>query len=266
MSFLEKMDQNMEQADAAKKSPFEEIMRSLERPAGREIIGPVNEKVELLPITELKNIPDCPNAITRGNPFKLSELVDYKQGDAIWTVQGNCGLVSSRNLLALSGKRQVSEAFITKYAIEKNLCANAPFMPASERGGTTKETREVLLRELGLKVQNWESGDPTVDKNRIANALDQGYRGIMSINCGVLWNKPQFLSTTADGRLRSNHVITLLSAVRDGSTGEVKGFFICDSGTGEKCRYVTADLLMKSFNARNAVVQMTTKPMKGVNA
>ena len=84
----------------------------------------------------------------------------------------------------------------------------------------------------------------------------------MLFRSGVLWNDVGSLSLDPQGNLRSDHVVTLLSAVRDKKSGEVVGFYICDSGSGknEKMTYVSAETMKKAFiGVTNACVQMTKK-------
>ena len=49
----------------------------------------------LLSKMELKDIPNCANAITHGNPFELSKTMDHQQGDTDLHIRGNCGIGSA---------------------------------------------------------------------------------------------------------------------------------------------------------------------------
>ena len=218
----------------------------------------------LLSKMELKDIPNCANAITHGNPFELSRIMDHQQGDTDLRVRGNCGIVSARNLIAMNGVN-ISERNLTKYASEAGLCENDKRLPPSERGGTKSSERQELLEIFGVKTEKWMATDSGTTLDKIADALDRGHGGILSLNAGILYDNPKMSAVNAEGKPMSNHVVTLLSAVRDGATNEVKGFYICDSGTGEACRYVDSDRLKKSFcDVENACVQISKERMRGV--
>ena len=213
---------------------------------------------------ELHDVPNCANAITHGNPFELSKHMDFQQGDTELRIRGNCGIVSSRNLIAMNGVN-IGERELTKYAVESGLCESSKRLPASDRGGTNSSERQKLLETFGVKTETWLATDASTTVDRIADALDRGRGGILSLNAGALYDDPRISAVNAEGRPMSNHVVTLLGAVRDGATSEVKGFFICDSGTGEACKYVDVDRLEKAFcNVENACVQMSKERMRGI--
>ena len=111
-------------------------------------------RAELPPLREIGRVSNCADAVTRCDPEALGRLMDYDQGVKIgdqW-VRGNCGLDSSRNLLALCGKK-VSEEFITRYAIEQGLCAYSDRLPPASRGGTNPRNRAELNARFGVKLE-----------------------------------------------------------------------------------------------------------------
>ncbi len=218
----------------------------------------------LLSKMEIKDVPNCTNAITHGNPFELSKKMDSQQGDTDLRMRGNCGIVSARNLIAMNGVN-ISERNLTKYASEAGLCENSKRLPANERGGTKSSERQELLEIFGVKTEKWMATDSDTTLDKIADALDRGHGGILSLNAGILYDNPNMSAVNAEGKPMSNHVVTLLGAVRDGTSNEVKGFYICDSGTGEACKYVDSDRLKKSFfSVENACVQMSKERMRGI--
>ena len=218
----------------------------------------------LLPKMEIKDVPNCANAITHGNPFELSKKMDSLQGDTDLQMRGNCGIVSSRNLIAMNGVN-ISERNLTKYAAESGLCESDKRLPASDRGGTISSERQKLLEIFGVKIEKWMATDSSTTLEKIADSLDRGHGGILSLNAGILYDKPSMSAVNAEGKPMSNHVVTLLGAVRDGTTNEVKGFYICDSGAGEACQYVDSDRMKKSFcNVENACVQMSKERLRGI--
>ena len=213
---------------------------------------------------ELHDVPNCTNAITHGNPFELSKRMDFQQGDTDLRIRGNCGIVSSRNLITMNGIN-INERELTKYAAESGLCDSSRLLPTNERGGTSSSERQKLLETFGVKTEKWMATDSNTTFEKIADALDHGRGGILSLNAGLLNDNPRVYAVNAEGRPMSNHVVTLLGAVRDGTTKEVKGFYICDSGTGEACKYVDIDRMKKSFcNVENACVQMSKEKMRGI--
>lgn len=213
---------------------------------------------------ELHDVPNCANAVTHGNPFELSKHMDFQQGDTDLRIRGNCGIVSSRNLIAMNGI-SISERELTKYAVESGLCESSRLLPASDRGGTNSSERQKLLEKFGVQTERWMATDSNTTFEKIADALDRGRGGILSLNAGALYDDPRISAVNVEGRPMSNHVVTLLSAVRDGATNEVKGFYFCDSGTGEACKYVDTDRLKKAFcNVENACVQMSKERMREI--
>ena len=57
--------------------------------------------------------------------------------------------------------------------------------------------------------------------------------------------------------ISANQASVLECAVRDGSTGEVRGFYICDSEAKEPQRYVEADRLLKALDVKNSTILFT---------
>lgn len=222
------------------------------------------QELQTLAKMELHDVPNCTNAITHGNPFELSKRMDFQQGDTDLRIRGNCGIVSSRNLITMNGIN-INERELTKYAAESGLCDISRLLPTNERGGTSSSERQKLLETFGVKTEKWMATDSNTTFEKIADALDHGRGGILSLNAGLLNDNPRVYAVNAEGRPMSNHVVTLLGAVRDGTTNEVKGFYICDSGTGEACKYVDIDRMKKSFcNVENACVQMSKEKMRGI--
>ena len=220
-----------------------------------------NPEQLLQPLREIGAVSNCREAVTRCDIEAIGKLMDYKQGVEIngKLVLGNCGLDSSRNLLALCGKKY-SEEYITKYAIDHKLCAYSERIPPASRGGTTPEKRAELNRRFGVELETFFQ--ERVNWNAVADKLEAGHRGILSLNAGIYWNRPEHVSLDEKGRPVSNHVVTLLGAVRDKQSGEVVGFYICDTGAAQKqsYTYISVDQLNKCCKGvRNACVQMTAK-------
>lgn len=260
---------NIEAADTDGSQEHTEAQKNVEKSIIREQSAKdfafselQNQAIEMKqPLKELGKVSNCRDAVTHGNPEILGNHMDYQQGVEIngLMVLGNCGLDSSRNMLALCGKHYTEE-FITKTAAQNKLCDFNPKLPAKDRGGTTSSWREKLLEKFSVEVESISQKDITLDE--IADKLDVGKRGIISLNAGILRNEISSVSTDSKGNPRSNHVVTLLSAVRDRETGELAGFYICDSGSeiSEPFTYVTVDRMKKAFTGvTNACVQMTKK-------
>lgn len=194
------------------------------------------------------DVPDTRMAIVSGNPEQAARFVDSVQGDEIRGASGTCGLTSISNICRLSGL-DVSEGMVTAYAIENGLCEVDPWSPAST-GGITGTQAVELFGACGIDAHLEKAESFGIEE--LAQVIESG-RGVMvGVDAGVLWDDPGCSSYTAYGQIYANHYITVTGSARDAATGEVVGFYICDSGRGlqsDACRYISAEKFSLAYNA-----------------
>lgn len=209
-----------------------------------------------------RDVPGCPEALVTGEPFDKADKMDFKQGDNPFSASGNCGLVSIANTLSRGGF-QVSENDVTGYAISSGQCVFDPHGPASENGGTDAVMRKNILAHFGVpsRIVSPENGG---NPEQIADAIDEGKGVLIGVNAGILWNNPNYVDTYL-GLPASNHCISVTGAVRDANTGELKGFYIADSGRGlpeDANRYLTLEEFNDVYtNVVGSEANITTKPI-----
>jgi hypothetical protein len=168
----------------------------------------------------------------------VAPLLDYQQGDNAYGYQSDCGLVSVSNILQLSGI-DATEDDVVQTAIDNGWCNNDPMLPPEARGGVNDEYLIALLDHYGIDAQAYYPGEAGGTYEDIAAALENGQCVTMGVNAGYLWNDANYIN---DGS--ANHQIVVTSAARDAETGEITGFYICDSGRwadGDNCRYVSVE-------------------------
>lgn len=173
-------------------------------------------------------LPDGELVIQLGD-VDSSKQYFHKQGDNDLGFQGDCGLASCGDIANQFGVG-VSENDVVHYAVEHHLCS-ASGSPQQE-GATTLSDMVNVLDGIGvpahLETKNTLEG--------VGRELEDGHSVIIGVNAGELWNNPKF-----DAAGGYNHAVSLTGIALDPSSGEVKGVWIDDSGTGAYKEYVPAD-------------------------
>ena len=211
------------------------------------------------------DVPGCREALVTGNPFQPRLDLCYRQGDNPYNASGNCGLMSIINTLRRSGI-DVSEAEITKKAIDNGLCQYNPNGKPSDNGGTTAISRQGMLKLLHIDsdIRTPKAGGKLED---IADAVDCGKGVLISGNAGVLWNCDDG-STFINGRLVSNHCVAVTGVARDAYTGKIVGIYICDSGRGipsDACRFLSVEEFHDFYtDVHGSCANITKKPITEV--
>lgn len=187
------------------------------------------------------DVPDCSEAFVSGNPFDNAHKMDFKQGDNPFYASGNCGLVSIANTLSRGGL-YVSEDEVTEYAIHAGQCTFNPNGPISENGGTDAIMRKNILEHFGMPsyIADPENGG---SPEQIAKAIEEGKGVLIGVNAGILWNNANYVETYL-GMPIANHCVSVTGVARDANSGELKGFYIADSGRGlpeDANRFLTID-------------------------
>ncbi len=186
------------------------------------------EKIEAILEIELTDqVPGLEQAAVCGSPFTLAEVLDYQQGfDNPYGAFGTCGLTSIANVCTIGGK-DISEPEVVEYAMKNNLCEPAG-IPGRLGGGTTISNLIDILSHFGFD-SHCEFKD-TADYSRLAEAIEGGHGVILGLNSGVLQDRPWKIYDDA-GELNATHAVCLTATVRDCDTGELVGFYMCDSSS-----------------------------------
>jgi Ca2+-binding RTX toxin-like protein len=182
-----------------------------------------------------------------------SYQLDYQQGDAVEGYLGTCGETSVANITIMGG-RPASEKDVVSRAIKENLCDN--FSPsAHERGGTSSDDLQTLLKEFGFS----SSLSDGFDVATVAQSIKDGKGVSISVNANRLWGMPSGNDTVAD------HRITVTGVACAADNGEVKGFYIADSGRSnivDMSRFLTVAQIRNATNVRGADTLTTDESIK----
>lgn len=176
-----------------------------------------------------------PGYTTGLDPYWEQANLDAVQGDEVAGFEGTCGLTSVANIANMFG-RGLSEGDVIKFAAETGLCSTGSW-DAGTNGGTSASDQAKLLEAAGVPAH----AEVGRDLDDLAAYTEEGKGTILEVNAGVLWDDP----TSYDGG-GSNHAITLTGVVRD-TSGEIDGFYVCDSGRQDLRRFVSADLMSQCW-------------------
>ncbi len=181
--------------------------------------------------------------VVTGDPFRMAERMDSVQGDNLYHVASNCGLVSCANYLNLCGI-EATEDEIVNFALKNYLCSRHPFGSSQDWGGTTGTQMEAILESYGVESSIYDADERGGSLEGIANAVEEGHAVIMTVNAGYLWDSPDCVD---NGRI--NHAVTVTGTIRGGD-GELTALTICDSGRGlqsDSCRVVPVKAFQDSY-------------------
>lgn len=185
---------------------------------------------------------------------KANEL-DYMQGDAVPTFQGTCALTSIANLLTQTGT-PTTEGDVVRRAIDNQWAVTTPAATDYQRGGSNYVQQQALLKSYGI-ANNLLAG---YDEHAVANLIRSGRGVILALNSGRLWGDSAYL----DGG-GVNHVVTVTGAVYGDADGELKGFYIADSGrqrVSDMTRYISLQEFRAAANVPNAYAIYTAEALK----
>ena len=212
-----------------------------------------------------KDVPGCEIALVTGMPHETADKMNYRQGSNPYHARGNCGLVSISNTLNRADI-PVSEDSVTKMAIEKGLCHYYPNENPAKNGGTYLESRQQVLRELGIDSEIGRPHGRGGDLDDIVDAIDSGRGVVLSISADLLWEKDTG-SPMIGGMFQSNHCIAVTGVARDAATGKVAGIYIADSGRGipsDACRYISVEKFHEIYtDVYGSGANITKSPIMG---
>lgn len=190
---------------------------------------------------------------TYGNPLELGKILDYDQGDNDLGFNGTCGLVSCGNVLREAGI-YISENDIVHFAANNGLCDITD--DPNSCGGTTADQRAEILTDAGIPSH----ADYNRNLEDIAKDIQDGKGVMISVNAGILWDDPSVYGTG-----ESNHAITVTGYETDDTTGEIIGFYVCDSGRCEESdstRFIPIDEMKEAYDVPGHSAVITDSPIK----
>jgi hypothetical protein len=193
--------------------------------------------------TSLDVLPDGRETVVIGDVDGLADY-NHKQGDNSAGFEGTCGLVSCEDVLRQFGV-DVTEDNIVDHAAGSGECYVGD--DPEKSGGTSSESQAQILNDYGVPAHT-ESGQSLED---LAADVERGSGVIVSANAGYLWD-----DANAYDSGQSNHAVVVTGVARDPETGELQGFFINDSGTGNSAQFVDASTMQAAYveTGGNAVV------------
>jgi|HubBroStandDraft_3_1064219.scaffolds.fasta_scaffold90466_3 hypothetical protein len=190
-------------------------------------------------------LPDGRETVVIGDVETLSDYC-HPQGDNPFGFRQTCGLCSCEGILRQFGI-EVTETDIVAHAIERGLCTleDDPRMS----GRTTVLDQVRILSDFGIPASYETSGS----LEDLASQLAQGRGVILALDCGVLWDNADFYNGQA------NHAVTAIGVARHPETGEIQGFYVNDTGTGEPGKFVDADTMKEAWQDMGGIQVVTDR-------
>jgi hypothetical protein len=187
--------------------------------------------------SRLDVLPDGREVVVIGDP-QGDKAFTHKQGEHnLLGYEGTCGLCSCENVLRSFGL-DVTESDITVFAAERGLCDTGNPDPR-QNGGTTAEWQAEILTRHGIPASASRGGS----LEDLAANIEQGRGVIAEVDAGVIWDEPSFSNWLG----QPNHAIAVTGVARDPMTGDIRGFFINDSGTGKAAQFVDASVMNEAW-------------------
>lgn len=223
---------------------------------------------------ELKKIKGYGEALVYGDPYGIARKLDGHQGDNIYNLKNNDGLMAVLNVLRMAGVN-CSENGIVRYAIKNNFCNHAYFGFQDEEGRTLPFGRSGLLEHYGISSKVLFSNFPGGDLESIAGYVESGRGVIMEVDSDLL--SLLLYEKIEDQMVRlplADRCVTVTGTARDPETGSLKGFFVCDTkkeGFGNKSVFVPLDILQNVYGYTGGIhdnhiyganVVVTDKPIR----
>lgn len=237
---------------------FEALAEKLEIPDLSDLDQENLEGSALEP--ELMEVPGVGEVLVGGNPFEVGELLDDHQGDNVFNFQGDCGLVTVRNFLALGGM-EASEDQVVGRAIRMGQCVHSVFNRPADNGGTSVLHRQNLLESYNIPTVVLDNRSEAASLESLAALVEAGHGVNISVNAGYAWDDP---NAVGDGG--SNHSILVTGTAWDPETGQLKGLFVCDSGLTDrdsKAMFLSVDVLKDAYlEAPGCTALVSTNPIR----
>jgi uncharacterized protein YvpB len=184
---------------------------------------------------QLDVLADGAPSVTIGDVAGYADF-NHQQGDNPYGIQEDCGLVSCQDVLNQFGI-PVSETDVVTHAVEGGECTFSPG-DISGSGGTTLSDQAGILTDYGVPAHT-ESGQSL---EQLAASVEHGHGVIVEANAGVLWDDPNYVESG-----HANHAVTVTGVARDPATGDIQGFYINDSGTGQSGEFINAQTMTSAW-------------------
>lgn len=197
------------------------------------------------------------------HPEELQNKLSYEQGVNERGMRGTCGLANLGVWLQIAGSSFREKDVVNCAAT--NIKADGEFL-CSKEGGTLPEWRKQVWSMFGVDANVHRRGkEPDGELiERLAAAVESGRAVSVGLNAGKLWSQNNYENynyrsgkDNAFGDGGSNHVVGVVSCVRDFDTGEITHLYINDTGRGLKrdaCRKVPIEDFKKAFCVERASV------------
>ncbi|MCD7884171.1 MAG: hypothetical protein LUI87_10795 [Lachnospiraceae bacterium] len=219
----------------------------------------------ILPMEVSTEVPGMEQAVICGDPIRLGGELDFQQGfDNPYGAFGTCGLNAIANICYIGGK-DVSEVEVVEYAMENDLCTKDD--PGFHGGGTTIGQQLKILEHYGFPSHCEFSN--VADSERLAEAVEGGHGVLLGLNSGLLQDR-EWKIYNDDGEITATHAVCLTGTVRDAETGELRGFYLCDSSSQNPeggRTFLTLDAFRACYSdVQGSYAVITDKPIRGMDA
>ena len=217
----------MEGFEHAEHLSMEEVMQverlELEDIGIRDAVNPIEP---VLPMEMTDIVPDMVRAVVCGDPYFWGEKLDYQQGyDNPYGAFGTCGPTSIANLCTMAGM-EITEPEVVDYAIQNGF--SEPPRPGEMGGATTIGGELRILEHYGMSAHC--ELNTQADCERIAQLIESGRGVICGLNSGILQERDWKIYNQM-GEIQANHAVCMTGTVRNPDTGELSGFYLCDSSS-----------------------------------
>ena len=203
-------------------------------------------------------VPDMDSVVVYGDPFTLGEALDFQQGfDNPYGAYGTCGLTSIANVGSMAGM-ELTEPEVVEYAMENGLCEEPGDLKSGVLGGGVNISQTLKILSHYQLDSHCEMAD-VATPDRLAECIEGGHGVILGVNSGVMQGR-DWKVYDQNGEIQTTHYITMTGTVRDAESGELKGFYVCDSSSARPdggAIFVSLDALKKGYtdvNGAHAVI------------
>ena len=190
-------------------------------------------------------LPDGTPSVMYGDVTGYAEY-NHQQGDNPYGFQEDCGLVSSADVLNQFGI-PATESDVVEHAAANGEC-DIDYSDLSNSGGTSLADQAKILGDYGVP-SHAETGQSL---EGLASQVEQGHGVIAEVNAGYLWGDSNYVQNGYP-----NHAITVTGVARDPSTGQIQGFYINDSGTGQSAEFVPAATMQQAWASTGGAAVVT---------
>ena len=162
---------------------------------------------------------------TVGNPQEKAKNIIYQKG-------GTCAVEAQYEVLKSYGQK-VTPKGLAEEAFKKGYYAEVQLKSGGLIGGTFSDKDGKLLKDHGLNVQVFSPMEKPTAAPALSAELDKAVAknggALVGVESGRLWNDPNS---------SGGHQIFVTGEEVSNKNGQVLGYYINDTGTGEAARFV----------------------------